>query len=377
MRMSELSVEVVSGTIERDSEWADLMRRAAPNVFMDPAAASAAAATSDTRIITLTAREGQTLRGVWTMGVTRPLRIAGAVLTLPPYEYAFLSNPVIDRDHTQAVAGAFIRALAGRRDVPQTLRLRYLDGDEASYTALVAAFTEQGARVRELGQRERAFAWRDHGIKKSGSTRKKLRQDRNRLAGTGDLAYSNVRDAASVAANLEIFLEMEMAGWKGENGTAILSSPRDAAFARRFIANLAAEGCASVAMLALDGKPIATQVLLYSGRTAYTWKTAYDARHGKHSPGALLVDSVTEELFGADEIDAVESCSPDGSFMETMWSGRRQTMDLLVELRGKTSWTFVAIRTWAALRQRLKALNTRARTALSARRKQRTTPPSP
>ncbi len=374
--MSELSVDVLAGTIERDELWHDLLRRAPPNVFMDPAAANAAIATGVAKIITLVAREGETLRGVWTMGVTRPLPIAGAVLTLPPYEYAFLSNPVIDREHTQAVAQAFIRALAGRRDVPQTLRLRYLDGDEASYTALVEAFTAQGARVHQLGQRERAFAWRDHGVKKSGSTRKKLRQDRNRLAALGELDYRNDRNADVTTGNFEIFLAMEAASWKGKNGTAILSSRKDAEFSRRFISELATAGSASVAMLTLNGKPVATQVLLYSGGTAYTWKIAYDADYGRYSPGILLVDSVTEELFGTEGINAVESCSPDGSFMETMWTGRRQTIDLLVQLRGKTSWTFVAMRTWAAMRQRLKELKARALTALSTRRKKRATPAS-
>ena len=62
----------------------------------------------------------------------------------------------------------------------------------------------------------------------------------------------------------------------------------DATFARRFIAALAAHGGASVGLLRVDGRPIAAQVLLYSGNMAYTWKTAFDAAR----TGALTTSEI-------------------------------------------------------------------------------------
>ena len=55
--------------------------------------------------------------------------------------------------------------------------------------------------------------------------------------------------------------------------------------------------------------------------TAYTWKTAFDAEFAKFSPGALLIDKVTDELFAAG-IAQIESCSAEGSFMQHFWTGR-------------------------------------------------------
>ena len=44
------------------------------------------------------------------------------------------------------------------------------------------------------------------------------------------------------------------------------------------------------------------------------------------SPGALLIDKMTDTLF-ASGIETIESCSPAGSFMAQLWTGRRMTVD--------------------------------------------------
>src|SRR5690606_36926346 len=99
---------------------------------------------------------------------------------------------------------------------------------------------------------------------------KKLRQDWNRLAREGTVEVTNPRDPAAARSGLETFLRLEAASWKGGEGTALLSRPADAAFARAMIAGLADEGHASVALLTLGEQPVAAQVLLYSGDVAYT-----------------------------------------------------------------------------------------------------------
>ena len=125
---------------------------------------------------------------------------------------------------------------------------------------------------------------------------------------------------------------MEKASWKGEQGTALLSDSHDAAFVRRLLHNLAARGDASVALLRVDGAAIAAQVLMYCGATAYTWKTAFDSGFAKYSPGALLVDRITEELFAGPQIQAINSCAAEESFMGQLWAGRRNMVDLLIDI---------------------------------------------
>jgi hypothetical protein len=83
-------------------------------------------------------------------------------------------------------------------------------------------------------------------------------------------------------------------------------------------------------------------VLLYCGRTAYTWKTAFHADFAKYSPGMLLIDKITEDLLRDGGVDAIESCSPDGSFMGQLWTGRRSTVDLLVDVGASMNFAVVA-----------------------------------
>jgi hypothetical protein len=193
---------------------------------------------------------------------------------------------------------------------------------------------------REFVRLERPFADRSGGVKKSGSTRKKLRQDWNRLGATGAVDVVNARAAADVAAAFETFLALEAASWKGEQGTALLCDAADARFVRRLIGVLAARGQASVALLRVDGAAVAAQVLLYSGTQAYTWKTAFDAAYGKFSPGALLIDKVTETLLEAGPIAVIDSCSSAEGFMAQLWVGRRTMVDALIDVRSRNSLAF-------------------------------------
>jgi CelD/BcsL family acetyltransferase involved in cellulose biosynthesis len=127
-------------------------------------------------------------------------------------------------------------------------------------------------------------------------------------------------------------------------------------------------------LLTLDGKPIAAQVVLRQEATAYTWKIAYDATYEKYSPGVLLVDRLAEQML-ENGIDQIESCSPQGGFMEKVWSGRRRTVELLIETGSRPRIAFAAVlaflRSHAMLRDfyhRAKALRSRrpAKTAATA-----------
>jgi CelD/BcsL family acetyltransferase involved in cellulose biosynthesis len=367
---SQIEVDVAPpGDAHLGEAWRDLVTRSAPNVFMNPAGLAAVREPAYGDTVTLLAwhrdGSGRRLVGLWALE-RRPVGPLGhACLAAPPHAYAFVSTPVVDMEHGTAVIAAFFAAIAARPELPNVLRQRYLDGDLAACAAIEAASATLPHLV--LSDTTRAFATRETGIKKSGSTRKKLRQDWNRLAAEGPVEVVNDRDPRHVRDAFEAFLLMEQRSWKGANGTALLSDAADARFVRAFIAALADDGSASVALLRLDGKAIAAQVVLYCGRMAYTWKTAYDAAHEKHSPGAVLVDRLSEQLFASD-IDAIESCSPEGGFMASLWSGRRRTLDLLVDLSGRRSLTFrlvaMAVRGYAEA----KAARRRLRGWIAARR---------
>ena len=332
-----VAVEIRAPDLTLVPHWDALAKRAPANVFMHPAALCAAAAAGFAMVHVLLAWDGELLVGLWALRERR-VRFLPAFLAAPPYDYAFVASPVLDPKYADAVMAAFLDAIAKQRTLPNVLELKLLDGDDASLRALMKALG--GRPLLKLSERARPFLNGTAERKRSGSTGKKLRQDWNRLSALGAVAVANERAADSVRDAFEVFLTLESQSWKGENGTALLSRESDAAFARRWITALAAHNGASVALLCVDGKPIAAQVLLYSGTMAYTWKTAFDAEFSKFSPGALLIDKASDALF-ASGIETIESCSPAGSFMEQLWTGRRATMDMLVDVSARKSLTFL------------------------------------
>ena len=368
--MMRVEVEIAVPGLDFSGEWRDLTGRAPPNAFMNPAAVAATRSTGYATTHLLLARDAtpaRTLVGVWALEEKKVSPLGPRFLCATPYFFAFESSPVIDARYTAEVARAFLDFLADHPHLPKVIRVKHLDGDAAAAPAIEAAVANRHSMI--LSERPRAFITRDGGSKRSGSTRKKLRQEWNRLSAAGNVDIVNVREPAAVAEAFETFLVLEKQSWKGANGTAILSSVRDGRFTRALVGNLAAERSASVALLRLDGKPIAAQVLLYCCRWAYTWKTAFDRAYEKHSPGSLLVDKITEVLFAAGDIDAIESCSPDGGFMLSLWPERRRTLDFLVDLGGRPSPTFMLVAMAVIGYGEAKAAGSRMRAWLKAARR--------
>jgi CelD/BcsL family acetyltransferase involved in cellulose biosynthesis len=331
-----ISVTIDSPNPDIGPQWDDLIQRASSNVFMNPAALQAACETNFARIQMLLAweqdAEPRKLVAVWALQVRKVAPFWPMVLEALPYNYAFLSSPVVDPAYIDEVIPAFFAAIEKSPSLPNVVSLQSLDAECPSYPAMLRELAARGVTPLMLSESARPFVTRESGVKRSGSTRKKLRQDWNRLTALGTVDVVNDRTPAGARQAFETFLALENASWKGAQGTALLSDSEDAAFVRRLLHHLAAQGNASVALLRVDGEAIAAQVLMYCGTTAYTWKTAFSAKYSKYSPGALLIDKITDELFAGPDIVAINSCAAEASFMAQLWAGRRTMVDMLVDV---------------------------------------------
>jgi CelD/BcsL family acetyltransferase involved in cellulose biosynthesis len=359
-----ISVEIRPPEFDIAAHWDALAARAGGNVFMHPAALRAAALSGFSGIHMLLAwdrsADADTLVGFWALREKRAAPFV-SYLAAPPYAYCFVSSPMVDPQFADAVMPAFLDAIEKDKTLPNVIQLKSLDGDGAAHPAMMRALGARHGQTLMLSERERPFLAGESDRKRSGSTGKKLRQDWNKLCTLGTVQIVNDRTPPGARDAFEVFLGMEDKSWKGANGTSLLSDDDDAAFARRLIGDLASQRNASVALLRVDGRPIAAQVLLYSGTMAYTWKIAFDAEFSKYSPGALLIDKVSDELF-ASGIATIESCSADGSFMAQLWTGKRMTVDMLVDVGARKSAGFAL----AALGERLYAGLREARSRLRA-----------
>ncbi len=365
-----ISVTIDSPNSDIGPQWDDLIRRANSNVFMNPAALTAASELNFARILVLQAWEqgdgGRKLVGVWALQSRKPVPLWPMLLEALPYNYAFLSSPVVDPACVDGVMAAFFAAIENSPSLPKVVSLQSLDAECPSYPAMLKELARRGIEPLMLSETARPFVTREFGVKRSGSTRKKLRQDWKRLSALGTVDVVNDRTLDGARQAFESFLVLEKASWKGARGTALLSDPHDAAFVRRLFQNLAAQGNASVALLRVNGEAISAQVLMYCGTTAYTWKTAFDVKYGKYSPGALLIDKITDELFAVSDILAINSCAAEASFMAQLWAGRRSMVDMLLDVGPGKSLGYRIEAGRQLGYQRLRSLRERFRHRLSA-----------
>lgn len=339
-----ISVTIASPDLDIVPQWDDLVARANPNAFMNPAALKAAADTMFALVHVLLAWdhdvEPARLIGMWALQERHLMLFWPALLEARPYNYAFLSTPVIDPAYASEVIPAFFSAIKNYPALPKVVSLKEMDADSLAFAEIRNTIARDRHANLTLTKSMRPVVSRESGLKNSGSTRKKLRQDWNRLSGLGALEVVNSRNVEDVRAAFEQFLMIEARSWKGKEGTAILCNDDDALFTRRMIGDMAVKGDASVALLRLDGKAIAAQVLMYCGTTAYTWKTGFDSAYAKFSPGVLLIDKVTEQLFATTGIQAIDSCSAETSFMAQLWTGRKAMTDMVVDVGTDRSLVF-------------------------------------
>jgi hypothetical protein len=87
---------------------------------------------------------------------------------------------VVDPACVDAVISAFFDAIE-ESPLPKVLNLPSLDAEGPVYSALLKALAVRGTEPLVLSAFARPYVTPDFGVKRSGSTRKKLRQDWNRF----------------------------------------------------------------------------------------------------------------------------------------------------------------------------------------------------
>ena len=135
------------------------------------------------------------------------------------------------------------------------------------------------------------------GLKKK--FRGNLNNAKNKLERDGEARFVVEQSATRVRGMFDQFIELEMAGWKGDP-----SNPRDDyttpsaiglretkhKFYTDVVEQFAGAGCAEISQLWLDNKLIGSLVCLILNDTCYILKVAYNEEAGRYSPGHLLID---------------------------------------------------------------------------------------
>ncbi|MCI2239725.1 GNAT family N-acetyltransferase [Kineococcus sp. TRM81007] len=194
----------------------------------------------------------------------------------------------------------------------------------------------------------------------TASRRRDLRRNERRLAAIGELRMTSHDLSRDLIGTLQRGLELEAAGWKGDEGTAVLSRPATTAFYRSASTWAASAGLLRLYFLTLDGEPIAFSLNLEQNGTSYGVKTAYAPAHRAFGPGVLMLNRLIAEGFSRPDLHTLEHLGEDDPFKREFSTGVRRQSSVRVFPRGT--------------RGRLEQHADRGRLALATELRRRTTP---
>lgn len=249
-------------------------------------------------------------------------------------------GPPIDHDDPAGtVASLFDTLREPRMKLPPILVAPDLRLDGPVATTLLAEAARRGLPVRIVERRERACLSAEGDAERflpsalSARRQRELSRQRRRLEARGRVGFTVASKRQQVREAAEIFLELEASGWKGRARSALLNDRYRAAFAREALDGLAELQRVRVYTLTLDGRAIASAILLVTGGEAALWKIAYDEAAADVSPGFQLLAKASQAMLRDPAIRFVDSCAvPDHSLVNRLWRDRIEIGTLVIGL---------------------------------------------
>jgi CelD/BcsL family acetyltransferase involved in cellulose biosynthesis len=256
-------------------------------------------------------------RGDRLTGVLSVVRRAGAGTLWRPRLAAFnrfnarQGPPLVADDEAGETLAALLEGV--RRNVP---RFQSLDlGSVVEGTAALEWFRAQaasGGLVAEPETTGSSFPVR--GVSRDawwGGLSKNLRSDLKRgekrwaeeTGGSPAVRFLSGGDASP--GLLDRYVELEAAGWKGREGTALACKEEDVRLWRDVVARLAERRWLEWHVLEREGRPAAMHLAARMGKSLLLLKLAYDEALAKSSPGALLLARTVERELADARSDEV------------------------------------------------------------------------
>jgi CelD/BcsL family acetyltransferase involved in cellulose biosynthesis len=155
------------------------------------------------------------------------------------------------------------------------------------------------------------------------------RQGRQPRSCAGERGHDDARrhHAADLERELAEGFTVEASGWKGEKGTAILSSPAATRFYRELAAAFAAEGGLRLSTLRVDGRAVAFDYCLLDHGRLWSLKLGIDDDFRRFAPGIVLTLAEIERCFEL-ELRALELCGGDEEWKTRFATSARTHVNL-------------------------------------------------
>lgn len=245
-------------------------------------------------------------------------------------------------------------------DGPSTITFCQFDIDATASIVASKALEDHGYRCRRDSTMRSPYSnvslpWEHFKQRLSSRRRSQLRRYERRLGDGGAITYEDADGRTDLDGLLADGFRIEASGWKGRQGTAIVSQPATSAFYNDVAHWAVSEGMLRLAFLRIAGRPVAFEYLLDHRATVYYLKAGYDDLYARWSPSTLrmqhtLHSATTEadthlfEWLGHDDAyklewaDGVRERADVRWFAPTVRGGAfralRQVSDALVGARG-------------------------------------------
>ncbi len=256
------------------------------------------------------------------------------------HENAFCGAPLALLGHERGFWRALLAHLDDKPGAALFLHLPELPADGPMARALDAVLAEDERHAVTVDDAERAMLASDLDAESylaqsmSAKKRKELRRQHKRLSEEGELVFERATDAAAIEAWIDDFLALEAAGWKGEAGSALASQASTRSVFTDALGGAAAAGRLERLALRLDGKPIAMLANFIAAPGAFSFKTAFDERYSRYSPG-LLLQLENLALLDREDIEWTDSCAAEGhSMIERVWREKRRIVARNIAIGG-------------------------------------------
>jgi CelD/BcsL family acetyltransferase involved in cellulose biosynthesis len=277
-----------------DEEWDRVAVQAAAPPFLRPGwiRASTAAFPPQGALRAATVRRGGRLVALFPLVSRR-----GVLRTLKDTETPETGLVAVDDESAHALVDHLTREPARRAD------LRRL---------VVHSPTASALRQVESAQ-SRPFVWETIGVQPvvdldgdwveyrsrhlSSRRRSRLRNLERRLAEEGAVTFQVISPTDDLDQLFSEGFQMELRGWKGRAGTAVLSRDGTRDFYQRLTGWTRDLGILRMAFLRLDGRAIAFALNLEQGGTSYGLKLGFDEAFASLSPGVQLLHRLVEHGF--------------------------------------------------------------------------------
>jgi CelD/BcsL family acetyltransferase involved in cellulose biosynthesis len=255
------------------------------------------------------------------------------------HRHCFLTTPLIRKESAKECLTVFFDWLGSTSADCRLFELRHIPGEGRFCQLLIDQFTRM-ATVPLLWEcftraffQPRVDADAYLALSVTTKQRSELRRRGRLLSESGRLEYAVLDSEPAIEQWSNSFLELEAAGWKGREMSALASQPADRTFFREIVTEAFKKGRLLMSAITIDGTPIAQHCFFLGGGGAFYFKTGFDEKYAKLAPGFYLECETIRYLHARQDIQWMDTCtSADNELYNRLFLDRRTIQTLLVPM---------------------------------------------